>query len=104
MDAMRLMGAADFVEIGIPKGPAVKIAYCLQAGRPPPGAALSTEITARKFLTALGLTKVCCCTYSLNTTSLLAAQSILLCYCYCGNAALTRLLAALLAAVQSTLL
>jgi SAM domain (Sterile alpha motif) len=58
MDAMRLMGAADFVEIGIPKGPAVKIAYCLQGGRPPPGAALSSEITTRKFLTALGLTKV----------------------------------------------
>jgi hypothetical protein len=76
MDAMRLMGAADFVEIGIPKGPAVKIAYCLQAGRPPPGAALSSEITARKFLTALGLSKV---RYPITVNTALTALACIMC-------------------------
>ncbi|KAG5175969.1 hypothetical protein JKP88DRAFT_351307 [Tribonema minus] len=55
IEAMRLMGATDFVEIGIPKGPAVKIAYTLRENRPPPGG--GSPLTARQFLTSLGLVK-----------------------------------------------
>ncbi|KAG5185996.1 hypothetical protein JKP88DRAFT_268124 [Tribonema minus] len=55
LEAMRLMGARDFVEIGIPKGPAAKIAYALREGRAPPGATL--PLSTRQFLSAMGMSK-----------------------------------------------
>jgi hypothetical protein len=50
VEAMRLMSAADFGEIGIPKGPAVKIAYA------PPSAGAGAAV--HPFLASMGLAKV----------------------------------------------
>jgi len=55
LDAMRLMATADFVEIGIPKGPAVKISYVLREGCIPPGA--SYPLGMVQFLNTIGLSK-----------------------------------------------
>jgi hypothetical protein len=55
VEAMHLMNVTDFVDIGIPKGSAVKIAYVLKEGCIPPGASYS--LNAAQFLATIGLSK-----------------------------------------------
>eukprot|EP00752_Nemacystus_decipiens_P008306 g7424.t1 len=57
LEAVQLMAEPDFEDIGIPKGPRVKLLYALKTRRHPP---MSGDLSAMvNFLTSLGLEKHC---------------------------------------------
>ncbi|CAN0377974.1 unnamed protein product, partial [Hapterophycus canaliculatus] len=57
LEAVQLMADSDFQDVGIPKGPRVKLLYALRTKRYPPR---SGDITAMKtFLVSLGLERYC---------------------------------------------